>query len=359
MNGTSNNEPRRKVIFFLPNSVGGAERVTITIAKCLDLGKFDVQFIVVGRNLDKISKFIPDAYCVKLLRVCNIYDFAVCRLIGLMRRERPDVVFSSLHYLNVRVILASKIAGGIKSVVRSNMTLTIYSRFFNFIARHIYPKADIIVAQTEEMANELADRLSVCADKIKVLHNPIDTQYIEEKTRNEKSPYSTSRPNIVSVLRFSEQKGLDILIGAFARFSLLEPNAHLYLIGDYNIDSKVFISTKKQIADCNLSENVHFVGLTQNPYSWEKYADCFVLPSRFEGLPNSLLEALYLKTPVVATMSVPIVGRIVENGVNGYSVPVDDVDAVADAMSKAVKLESKGLTLYQPATAEQLCHLFD
>lgn len=360
MSGNPNNsEIKRKVLFFLPNSVGGAERVTITIAKCLDINKFDVRFIVVGRSLDKILQFIPDTYCVRLLRVYNIYDFAICRLVRLMRNERPDVVFSSLHYLNVRVILSSKLVRGIKSVVRCNSVLLAKSFIFNFVAKCVYPKADAIVAQTEEMATELIDRLCVDAKKVRVLHNPIDIQYIENKLANAISPYSSSKPNIVSVVRFCEQKGLDTLIDAFAIFSSKISDAHLFFIGDHNANIKIFTSAKTQVEKDGLSQNVHFVGITQNPYDWIKYADCFVLPSRFENLPNSLLEATYLKTPVVVTASVPIIERIVENGENGYLVPVDDANAMADAMQKAINLKSKGLTLYQSATAEQFCRLFD
>lgn len=349
---------KRKIVFFLPNSVGGAERMTITIAKFLDTENFDVQFVVVGRSADKILPFIPDCYKTSLLYLYKIYDFATVKLVRYLRRERPVAVFCSLHYLNIRVILASKIAGGIKTVVRSNMTLAIYSKFFNLVARRVYPMADIIVAQTEEMSAELIDRLCVDAQKVRILHNYVDTQYIDQKISGATSPYTCPGPNIVSVLRFSAQKGLDILIDAFDRFSSSERNAHLYLIGDCNVGSEVLISTKSQVEKCGLSQNVHFIGLTQNPYQWIKFADCFVLPSRHEGLPNSLLEALYLKTPVVATVSVPIIGRIVENGVNGYTVPVDDASAMASAMAKAVNIQSKGLSLYQSASAEQFRQLF-
>ncbi|MCQ2374421.1 MAG: glycosyltransferase [Salinivirgaceae bacterium] len=348
---------KRKVIFFMPNSMGGAERVSITIAKSLDLDKYDVQFVVVGRNLDKIVNFIPNKFSVRLLKIRNIYDFAISRLVGLLRNDRPAVVFCSLNYLNVRIISAARIVGGIKIVVRCSSSMS-RNKYLRLLARLTYRKADIVVAQTNEMRIEIIKDLKTEPNRVQVLHNPIDKENIAQLLANAQNPYSSSNVNIVSVARFVGVKGIDTLINAFSQFSAVIDNAKLYVVGNYNTDSKEYISILTQINKLGLQQKVQFVGLTTNPYQWIKYADCFVLASRQEGLPNALLEAIYLKTPVVCTLSVPIIRQIVENGVNGYIVPIDDVDAMTQAMTQAIKLESKGLTLYQSATTEQFSNLF-
>lgn len=71
----------------------------------------------------------------------------------------------------------------------------------------------------------------------------------------------------------------------------------------------------------------------------DKNANCFVLPSRVEGLPNSLVDAMFLCRPVVATRCIPMIERMVEEGVNGYTVPVGDIELMADAMIKAINLK--------------------
>ena len=69
-----------------------------------------------------------------------------------------------------------------------------------------------------------------------------------------------------------------------------------------------------------------------------KNADCFVLSSRNEGLPNVLIEALYLGTPAAATICIPAVTRIVEVGKTGYLARPEDVNSLAEAMLNAVQL---------------------
>ena len=65
-------QSKRKVLFFLPPTVGGAERMTVTIAKMLPQDEFEVKFVVVGRSLGDIVKFIPDNYPIRLLQIRRI-----------------------------------------------------------------------------------------------------------------------------------------------------------------------------------------------------------------------------------------------------------------------------------------------
>ena len=102
---------------------------------------------------------------------------------------------------------------------------------------------------------------------------------------------------------------------------------------------------------------MHFVGYDSNPYRWLKYADCYVMPSRFEGLPNSLIDAMYLGRPVVATRCIPVIDRIVKNGYNGIVVESENVNALAEGMKNAPSLKDYDMT-YHPATCEDFISLF-
>ena len=102
---------------------------------------------------------------------------------------------------------------------------------------------------------------------------------------------------------------------------------------------------------------MHLVGFDTNPYKWVKGADCYVLSSRTEGLPNSLIEAMHIGVPVVATRCIPIIERIVADGYNGYLTDVDDIASMEEAMLKAVKLRDFENT-YKPATKEDFVGLF-
>lgn len=95
---------------------------------------------------------------------------------------------------------------------------------------------------------------------------------------------------------------------------------------------------KQLIEKYGLQDCVKCVGFQNNPYVYIKYADCFVLSSRWEGLPNVMIESLYLGTPVAAFKCIPIIERIITNGIDGYLAEKDNVSSLANAMLQASRL---------------------
>ena len=75
-------------------------------------------------------------------------------------------------------------------------------------------------------------------------------------------------------------------------------------------------------------------------------ADCYVLSSRNEGLPNVMIEALYLGTPVAAMKCIPVIERIISEGKTGYLAEKENIDSLADAMIKACRLGKVQTTYY-------------
>lgn len=348
---------KKKVIFFTSPEVGGAERMTITIAKMLSTDQYDIRFVVIGHQKGNIVKFIPPELPVGLLKIRNIYDFTTIKLYRLMRKERPDVVFCSLIYLSIRVIQAAKWAGGIKVIVRNNIGLSVIAPLTLRLCRYTYPKADVVIAQQEEMREELLQYLPLEKNKVVTLHNPIDTKTLEEKVKAE-TPYpNQNKTNYVWVGRVSREKGQDILIKAFHTVYAEDREARLYFVGKYDKNDVYYQSLVSLTDQMGLSEVVTFVGFDSNPYRWVMNCNCFVQPSRLEGLPNALIEAMYLGKPVVATRCIPVVDRIVEDGYNGYVVDSEDVEGMSKAMLLAVKLKDYKMT-YKSASKEDFIQLF-
>jgi glycosyltransferase involved in cell wall biosynthesis len=91
-------------------------------------------------------------------------------------------------------------------------------------------------------------------------------------------------------------------------------------------------SLRKLVADLDISEHVLFWGEQANPYPFLKYCDLFVLASRWEGLPNVVLECIYLGRPIVASRTVPILERLIDQGKSGFLVPIEDEAALTDAI---------------------------
>lgn len=346
---------KHKVLFCVPPNVGGAERVTLTIAKLLDREKYDVKVVIVGRTTGEIKEFVPDYMEIIHVKVRNIWDFTTWRLVNVFKKEKPDVCFCSLMYLNVRVILAAKIVGGIRIVVRNNIAFD-RMRFDNaMLIKTLYPRADAIILQTDEMKQEMKAALKIDESKLHVIFNPIDTDSIKTKLKNAVSPFKKECQNYVFVGRIDYVKGLDVLISAFAKVAVQNQNARLFLVGKIVETDSYYQSLKKQIAELKLENYIIWTGFTNNPYQYIKYADCFVLPSRIEGLPNVLLDAMYLQVPVVATRSVPVIDRIVSPD-RGTVVDVNDDVALSVAMENAIKMKVK--ELYESNNDIELTQLF-
>lgn len=351
----------KKIQIFIPGSVGGAERVCVTIGKILIHAGFDVVFCIENRGITDIENFLPDKVNRYIYQHRNFASFHLFKMAKLIRKEQPDVVFAPCRYLSRDVILAAKMANsGCKIIARSDNPLKTLDGKGRLFVKKIFPFADIVIAQQEEMRQELINDIPLPPEKVVTIQNPIDTETINEKAKAG-SPYNNKdevRYVWVARVRESGTKGHDILLKAFKIVKKNNPQAHLYFVGKYLEEGKYYQSLKKYVEENGLTDSVHFVGYDENPYRWVKHADCFVLPSRVEGLPNALVEAMYLGKPVVATRCLPIIDRMVEDGVNGYKVEVGDYDNMAVAMESAPELKNVQMT-YQPSSTEQIIDLFN
>lgn len=348
---------RKSVIFFVPNTVGGAERVTITIAKLLDPLKYDVQFAIIGNTMGEIRHFIPINCKVLHVKIRSIWDFATYRIYRLLKQKNPDIVFSSLCYLNSRVVLAAHIKGGIKTIIRNNNNYFAEKNIVTKILRRLcYPLADEIIMQTEEMATEFKRLFRGKCKSINVIHNPIDTDTIIRCTDNAGNPFDKNYINYVYVGRITRVKGVDILISAFEKVLEVNPQSRLYIIGKVDSTDAFYHSLRASIRESEVENKIIFKGFASNPYIYIKYADSLVLSSRNEGLPNVILEAMYLQCPVVVTRSIPIIDRIVSKD-RGIVVDVDDVEGLSKAM---IDILSYNITTkYKEESNIQLINLFE
>lgn len=288
---------KTKVIFFLSPDVTGAERVSVTMAKRLDQEKYEVVFAILGNSFGDIVSYIPKSYPCHLVPSPRLDDY--------LRKEQPHEVFCSLIHLNGEVLTAAKRTGHIRVVLRNNYNLKDVSDDMLDIAKETYPKADLVIAQTEQMKQELMDICHVSEDKITVIDNPVDTSYIDEHVTSVPSPYpDDGNIHFCWVGRYERIKGVDLMLEAFLQVYQNHPNMGLYLIGKINQDSEYYRSIYKYVVDNRLQNAVHLMGFDKNPYPWMKYADGFLISSRSEANSNVLKEAGYLGVPTIFTHDV-------------------------------------------------------
>ena len=214
---------------------------------------------------------------------------------------------------NPRVIIASRLAG-CKVIVRSSGMIGNYPSAKLRRVKFTYPYADLLFAQQEDMREEMIKFLKVKPEKVITIHNPLDCTDIDSLSVAP-SPYlAKDTVNFVQTASVNHRKAQDVTIKAMAIVKQSIPNAHIYFVGGYDEKSDYYHSLHKLITEQNLQNNVHFIGYDKNPFRWVKNADCFVFPSREEGLPNALIEASYLEVPCAAARCLRIVDEIIKYG---------------------------------------------
>lgn len=346
---------KKKVLFFIPGGVGGAERMSLTIGSMLPKDEYEVKFVVVGRKTN-VLKILPEGYEVIFLKIRNKYCAPITRMMAIIIREKPLFTFSSVMYLNIRVLIASKLMG-VNCIVRNDNYLNMVSKRTRWELKHVYPFAYHIIAQQEEMAENLIQGLNLNPEKVVVCHNPLNTGNIDRQSQAP-SPYPQDDSiNYLWIGNFLKTKGQDILAKAFKLVHKSNSNTHLYFIGSTPPNTMFYDSVYNYVKENDLLDYVHFMGFQDNPYNYIKHCDCYVLPSRIEGLPNSLIEAMYLKRPVVATRCTPIIMRMVKEGVNGYTTEVGNVEQLAKKMQDALQLKNFEM-IYKPGEPKTFIDLF-
>ncbi|MCP4137367.1 MAG: glycosyltransferase [bacterium] len=340
---------KKTILFTLPDLYGGgAQKVIINIIRNLDREKYNIKLLLinpVGDFLDLVPEHVKMVDLgIKRTR------YALFGIIRALKRKKPDIVFSTLNRMNILILFASLfIRHNMKIIVREpnmpgfqikNKTIP---GWYHTCIRWLYPRAYMVVAQTDEMKDEIIQYYKIKPEKIEVIFNPLDVYYIAESVKGQKNPYENSAINIVASGRLSHQKGFDILIEAFNIVLKKSKNSRKYKLSilGRETDYKYKEFLVKLVKKLGIEKDVDFLGFQKNPYTWYKYADIFVLSSRWEGFPNVLLEALFLKTPVIAVQSVPVIGRLIDDGGNGYLVENGNIDALAQKMLDYNKSRNK------------------
>lgn len=349
----------KSILIFILNGLGGAEKVQIQIAKFLQQDGWNIHFCSISYkgNDNIIQKYYPDNEKSSSIKFNSQFDF-IKQLYHEISVVKPSVVFASATHINQRLLLLSPLFPKIKFVVRNDNGLYTIPKQQQLTLRLTYKLADKIITQTEEMENELIS-LGIKKKKIQTLHNPLNIQEIKENALLYNPFEGNNSRKFVAVGRFAKQKGFDVLIEAF-NFVVKEiPESELYIVGDTAYgNSEVANELNELISKYQLSGKVFFPGFQDNPYPYVANADVFVLSSRYEGLPNSLIEALALGKPCAATKCIPIISRIIQDRKNGFLASPDNPQELANAMIDALKLKDIENT-YSPSQDTDFVRLFN
>lgn len=193
-----------------------------------------------------------------------------------------------------------------------------------YLMKHLYPKADGFVFQTED-AQKYYD--GIITSNSVVIPNAINPEFVQEQYCGER------KKTIVSVGRLTEQKNFSMLISAFAKISDKNKNHSLVIYGE----GPQLEMLQQLAASFGISDRVIFPGYVNNIVDLVNDAGIFVLASNYEGMPNVLMEAMALGLPCIST-DCPVGGPrfLIKDGENGLLLPVGNVEALAEAMDRVL-----------------------
>ncbi len=330
-----------RVLILVPHlGGGGAERVATLVAEGLSKEKYEVHLGLVTEGNRKLE-ILPPPVTIHRLGARRVRSGAI-PLVRLVRRIRPDVVLSGAAHLNFLVLLLRPMfPKKTRILIRQDATVSSVLAFGNvpwytsLLYRSLYRRADHIICQSRAMADDLARELRLGKERIVVLPNPVDLEAIRAAAAAPgRAPacWLGPGPHLLAVGRLAREKGFDLLLEALVTVRERFPRTEMIIAGAGPEEAAL----KAQCRSLGLEEAVRLPGYVQRPYIFYAGASLFVLSSRYEGLPNALLEAAAGGLPIVAT---PASGGIVEllrNRKKSWLTPEVSAASLASTLLKAL-----------------------
>ena len=242
------------------------------------------------------------------------------RLRSFLEETKHDVLLSFLGATNLQTIIAG-FGNAAKLVISERNDPAMQKLAFPWeqLRKHLYTKADVVTANSYGAIETMKSFVSV--EKLVYVPNPVIIPAGSLKIRGR-------REIILYVGRLVLQKGVDILIEAFNRISDRIPTWKLEIVGNGPIMGEL----KSLAGRSRAGSRVTFYGHRTNVHDFYRQASIFALPSRFEGLPNALLEAMCWGLPVVTSDASPGPLEVVRQGYNGLVFPSENISAMAEAL---------------------------
>ncbi|MFD2628871.1 glycosyltransferase [Oceanobacillus kapialis] len=322
-----------KVVFFIYRmGSGGAARTFLNIINNLDRQKFSPLLVTLDYEADYESYLKEDIRFIKL--DTKRLRSAIFPLAKLIRKEKADIVFSTIPNYNTIAILARLFSfTKAKNVVReaaylggdpkTDAKLKLYGMLYGFSSR--------VIALSEGVKANIVKRYNVKDRNINVIYNPIDIEGIEaaaeraEPIAEEAGLFTDDTKTIVTAGRLVDDKDHVTLLEAFAK---VKENvaSRLIIMGEGELEQTL----KQKASSLGVADSVHFIGFQKNPYFFLKKSDVFVLSSKREGFGHVLGEALAVGTPIVSTDCKPGAQEVLDNGKYGSMCSVGDAKEMAD-----------------------------
>jgi glycosyltransferase involved in cell wall biosynthesis len=334
---TSEDMARGRAVLLLISSsdVGGAQTHVAWLAQ--DGLRNGIRMVVACPPGPLLGKLLSNGAEVYVLRFGFL---AAIRIASIVRKIRPKIVHVHLLGAALHGTIGSLLANG-PLIAYTVHNLVIYpgmkawKRYmFPFITRMIARWIGQFIVVSDEIGQFLVQSLRISQDKVRLIHNGISFSGLEQLGSGsgdirQKIGVATSCHLLGTVGRITFQKGHEFLIEALRSLASEFPALHCIIVGDGDQREEI----ERLIREFRIQDRVHLVGFQQDVLSWYRAMDIVAFPSRFEGLPITVIEAAYAGRPVIAT-DVGGVKEIVQDGVTGLLVPPEDSIALVNGIRR-------------------------
>lgn len=321
----------KKIAFYIGSlERGGAERVIVNLAEYFQKEGYKVYVVTKLKEADeyalsdgiiRVVADLDDAEETKS-RIQNLY-LRVHKLRKVWKEIKPDIIVSFIRKNNVMAIASSRcLKIPVVVSVRSNPKRELSGFIMKKISFFLFGLADGIVLQTNQ-AKEFFPKF--LQKKVIILPNSLNTAFLNFPKLSEE------KKEIVTVGRIDENKNQSMLVKAFGEIAAIYPDwvLKLYGNGEKKEELESYVKTKR------LENQIIFMGEVSDIQNRIKDSAIFVLPSKQEGMPNALIEAMTLGLAVIST-DCPCGGPadLITDGENGILIPVDDSKELKNSLEK-------------------------
>lgn len=327
-----------RLALFLPSLVaGGAESVMLTLANGFTERGLDVDLVLARGEGPLLSQVSP------LVRVVDLRAGRVLTslpgLVRYLRRERPQALLSTLGHANIIALIAGRLCClTMRVVIREATTPSaanshlprLSSHFYPLLVRRFYPCSAAVVAVSHGVAEDLIGTYGLPRERIHVIYNPVNIHEVQSKAEEPADHpwFAAGKPPVLlGVGRLTAAKDYVTLIRAFSLVRQ-QRNVRLVIAGEGEERSRL----EALIRELGLAADVDLPGFIRNPISLMARARIFILSSNREGLPNALIQAMFVGTPLISTDCLSGPREILQGVQNSCLVPVGNANTLAEAI---------------------------
>lgn len=332
----------KKLIIFNPSiEDGGVEKNLFIITNYLSKKISDIILITSSINKKKFfsKKIIFSSIYFNFFDKFNRYPryfFCIILLIfNIIKFKRNVIVFA--FQANIYAIVISKLLG-VNIITRSNTSPQGWTR--NIVKQKIFKFffqiTDLIIVNSYEFKKQMDKLYSINS---KVILNPFNFKYIKNKSlkKIKNNFFKRNSLKLINVGRLVDQKDQITILKALKLVLKKKTNIQLVIVGKGNKEFEL----KNYINQNSLNDHVRLIGYQKNPFKYIKSSDIFVLSSKYEGLPNALIEAMIIKTSVISSDCPTGPREILCNNKYGSLFAVGDYNALSKLILNFKKNKKK------------------